>query len=492
MEQGPESRNLVTGGMNAELNETGLETHPLSLLISISDGEGRALPPNFLTVVNLMNFIKERAGVQPLEISVMNDREVLVEFDKETPIAEIAGRLSGVGIWGETQVEVGSFVSNRVSLLHMSRDRNDREWQQEGFHRQVRDLRRDQEGYQNQLVEVVQSLQEKLETLEQESQRVLEQETNPVVTPVATLWPKVRKPPELPYFSGADPVPREEGSFEQWIFQVRGSSANHTQDAIRSGVVNSVRGEARDLVEYIGFTAPLETILTKLEERFKKARSTDRLQYEFFQLGQDKGEGVQQYAGRLENQYKKLKLAFPHRYGDAQLKERLFFGMVAGLRNATRYVYKQAETTYEALLTAANEAELEFNENKGVTARVKAVGVVEKGDPSKIQELQSKVEKLAATLKANQIQKGRTQSASAPNSPRKGSSGIGVTQTYKGPEVTSQGPFRGGRRPIQCYKCGGWGHGWKDCPSPGNIDWRRWKRDHPPPVAKEVPQNTSS
>ena len=165
-------------------------------------------------------------------------------------------------------------------------------------------------------------MQEKLETLEQESQRVLELGTNPVVTPVEPLWPKVRKPPELPYFSGADLVPREEGSFEQWIFQVRGSSANHTKDAIRLGVINSVRGEARDLVEYIGFTAPLETILTKLEERFKKARSTDRLQYEFFQLSQEKGEGVQQYAGRLENQYKKLKLAFPHRYGDAQLKER--------------------------------------------------------------------------------------------------------------------------------------------------------------------------
>ena len=356
MAQRPELRTPVKGEGKQELNETGLEPHPLSLLFSIADREGRALPPHFLTVANLMNFIKERAGVQPLEISVLNDKEVLVEFDKETPIAEIAGRLNGIEIWGETQVEIGSFVSNRVSLLNMSRERNDREWQQEEFHRQVRELRRDQEGYQSQLVEVVHSLQDEIETLEQESQQILGVGVDPVVATGGSLWPKVRKPPELPYFSGTDPVPREEGSFEQWIFQVRGSSANHTKDAIRSGVINFVRGEARDLVEYIGFTAPLETLLTKLEERFKKARSTDRLQYEFFQLSQDKGEGVQQYAGRLENQYKQLKLAFPHRYGDAQLKERLFFGMVAGLRNATRYVYKQTEATYEILLTAAKEA----------------------------------------------------------------------------------------------------------------------------------------
>ena len=104
-------------------------------------------------------------------------------------------------------------------------------------------------------------------------------------------------------------------------------------------------------------------------------------------MGQDKGEGVQQYAGRLENQYKKLKVAFPERYGDAQLKERLFFGMIAGLRNATRYVYKQLEATYEMLLKAAKEAELEFTESKNVTARVKAVGVVEKNKNPKLQQI---------------------------------------------------------------------------------------------------------
>ena len=108
MAQRPESRTPVKGEGHQELNETGLEPHPLSLLISIADREGRTFPPNFLTVANLMNFIKERAGVQPLEISVMNDREVLVEFDKEAPIAEIAGRLNGVEIWGETQVEIGN------------------------------------------------------------------------------------------------------------------------------------------------------------------------------------------------------------------------------------------------------------------------------------------------------------------------------------------------------------------------------------------------
>jgi len=303
--------------------------------------------------------------------------------------------------------------------------------------------------------------------------------------------PKVSKPPDLPHFSGTEPTPREEGSFEQWVFQVRGSRAHHTEDAVRSGIINSVRGEARDQVEYIGFTAPLDEILERLESRFRKTKSTDRLQSDFFQMTQEKGEGVQQFAGRLENQFKKLKAVFPERYGNAQLMERLYFGMVTGLRNATRYVYKLPGATYEGLLDAAREAELEFQENRTVSARAKALGVVDKPPPEnpKIQELSNKLESLTATLKANTL---KQKSASAPCSPAKRSNGNQSATKSKGPEVTSHGPFRQGRKPIQCYKCGGWGHGWKDCPSPGNLDWRRLQGDEPPPNTSQAPNQPSS
>ena len=239
----------------------------------------------------------------------------------------------------------------------------------------------------------------------------------------------------------------------------------------------------------MGFGAPLGMILERLEHRFRKTRSTDRLQYEFFQLSQEKSEGVQQYAGRLENHYKKLKAVFPEHYGEgAQLKERLYFGMIPGLRNATRYLFKQDDTTYEELLDAAKEAELEFTESKGASARLKAIGVVDKNENSKIQELNNRIENLTATLKANNV---KPKSASAPCSPAKTSNGGGGPPKTKGPEITSHGPFRQGKKPLQCYRCGGWGHGWRECPSPGNINWRRLKGDKPPPEGKEAPNSTS-
>ena len=43
---------------------------------------------------------------------------------------------------------------------------------------------------------------------------------------------KINKPPVLPHFSGADPVPKDEGSYEQWRFQVVGAQKVCTEEAV--------------------------------------------------------------------------------------------------------------------------------------------------------------------------------------------------------------------------------------------------------------------
>ena len=34
---------------------------------------------------------------------------------------------------------------------------------------------------------------------------------------------KISKPPPIVYFSGMEPIPKDEGSHDQWEFQVRGA-----------------------------------------------------------------------------------------------------------------------------------------------------------------------------------------------------------------------------------------------------------------------------
>ena len=181
----------------------------------------------------------------------------------------------------------------------------------------------------------------------------------------------------LPRCSGTILVPKGEGSYEQYMFQIRGFRTAYTDEAIKSGIIGSVSDAARDYLDYVGFDRSLPAIMEALEQRYGQGFTTDKLQQDFYQLGQEKGEHVQQFAGRLELRYKKLIGLYPNRYNAGILKERLFYGMMQHLRDSMRYLYKQEGTTYEQLLTSAKEAELEWVEHK--TLKAKSTTVTDPG-----------------------------------------------------------------------------------------------------------------
>ena len=95
------------------------------------------------------------------------------------------------------------------------------------------------------------------------------------------------KLPPLPKFSGALPVPKGEGSFEQFMFQIRGFKGSYMEEAMKNGIVGAVTDGARDYLDFIGFEKDLTTIIDALDMRYGKGQSTDRIQQEFYQLSQD-------------------------------------------------------------------------------------------------------------------------------------------------------------------------------------------------------------
>ena len=64
-------------------------------------------------------------------------------------------------------------------------------------------------------------------------------------------------------------------------------------------------------MDFIGFENNLTTIIDALDMRYGKGQSTDQIQQEFYQLSQEQGETIQQFAGRMELKYKKLVELYP-------------------------------------------------------------------------------------------------------------------------------------------------------------------------------------
>ena len=57
----------------------------MSLMVTITDLEGEALPEGCLTVHNIARPCQERTAHLPYEVSILNDRHALIDFEKGIP-----------------------------------------------------------------------------------------------------------------------------------------------------------------------------------------------------------------------------------------------------------------------------------------------------------------------------------------------------------------------------------------------------------------------
>ena len=218
---------------------------------------------------------------------------------------------------------------------------------------------------------------------------------------------------------------------------MRSSCPEHS---VRSALITSVRGEASELISFLGFSVPVDAILEAMDKRFGKRATSDKLQQEFYQLQQEKGERIQHFAGCLEKSFKKLQEVFPDRYQQNQLKERLFHGVNQQTRDLMRYLYDKKSTTYDVLLAAIKDAETEWLEARGQLWMKSAVVA----DKTEIDELREKLDKLQATVKSvtakKEKEKRKTPKASLrKEDPRKQS---------KGPSTSTAGPFKPDQKPM--------------------------------------------
>ena len=98
-------------------------------------------------------------------------------------------------------------------------------------------------------------------------------------------------------------------------------------------------------------------------------------------------------------------------------------------------------------------------------------------ETSGIEMLQKQKDNLTTVMKSGTFggikpQKGNHNNGGSAMKKGLSKSALGSPYKGNGPATSSAGPFKSGSKPLQCYKCGGWGHTAKNWPSLGGIKWR--------------------
>ena len=99
--------------------------------------------------------------------------------------------------------------------------------------------------------------------------------------------------------------------------------------------------------------------------------------------------------------------------------------------------------------------------------------VIEERGKSEVKDLKQQIESLTMIMKSSTIGTGKTKGREGISSPRR------KELLESSPQKRMQGSpkkgkisLRPGQKPLQCFKCEGWGHGWHECLTPENFNWR--------------------
>ena len=134
------------------------------------------------------------------------------------------------------------------------------------------------------------------------------------------------------------------------------------------------------------------------------------------------------------------------------------------------------EVGYEEFLATVYEAETEGTERKVLNVKAKAMTVekvVDKNEPTDLQDIKQQIESLATIMKTTTVESVKLKEGEGVSSPKKEEVfQNSPKKAFQESPLKGKGISKPQQRPIKCYRCDGWGHEWKECPTLENLKWR--------------------
>ena len=124
---------------------------------------------------------------------------------------------------------------------------------------------------------------------------------------------------------------------------------------------------------------------------------------------------------------------------------------------------------YVEFLAAAYEAENEGPESKVLNVNTKAMTVgkiIDDKEQNDLTDLKQKIESLIMIMKSATMGGVKSKVKEGVSFPRKKEMfGNFPQKRLQGSPKKGKVSLRPGQKSIKCYRCDGWGHGWRECPT---------------------------
>ena len=223
----------------------------LALQLHVSQPSNHPLPVGVITERSLMALVKQVTNFTPISVMIMNDIDSVIEFGKGARMFEVAQQLQALNEWDHYQVEVGVILATKDLLVDIVQEQDHVQREAQRVNQFNEQLISEKKLYKANIQDLLTHFKQQIQWIEATSSRISsltdppspESVETPEVESIIRMKPPF-KTPILTKFSGIEPVPKGEGSYEQFKFQLKGYRKTYDDKAIKAGMIGSVTDNA--------------------------------------------------------------------------------------------------------------------------------------------------------------------------------------------------------------------------------------------------------
>ena len=146
------------------------------------------------------------------------------------------------------------------------------------------------------------------------------------------------------------------------------------------GIIRSFKGDATDMVRFLGPALSVNVILDKLDSLYSSMPTFDVMMQGFYKGSQEKSESIACYVARLEGKLNEIWVKHPSMVSEAEtvgyIRVYLFYGLRKPFREVIHAIFYNPINNYMVFMQAVRKAEGKHKQQKHNNSCASNSGVV--------------------------------------------------------------------------------------------------------------------